>query len=73
MSCAAVAPATAVSGNAVLADRASKSIMTGSREWTSEVEFGKMRDIFPPVRSSIDAREGVLAFTQKRAPRWTAT
>ncbi|MDZ4234482.1 MAG: crotonase/enoyl-CoA hydratase family protein [Dietzia sp.] len=68
---AAVELASAIAANAPLAVRASKEIMTGSREWTSEEEFGKMRGIFLPVRSSDDAREGALAFKEKRRPRWT--
>ncbi|WP_440220060.1 crotonase/enoyl-CoA hydratase family protein [Dietzia sp. MNB45] len=70
---AAVELAKAIAANAPLAVRASKEIMARSREWNSEEEFDKMRDIYLPVRSSNDAREGALAFKEKRAPRWTAT
>lgn len=69
----AVELAKAIGANGPLAVRASKQIMSRAREWNSEEEFAKMREIYLPVRSSRDAREGALAFKEKRAPRWTAT
>lgn len=56
-----------------IAVRAPMGIKTTSREWTFEEEFGKMRDVFLPVRSSNDSRDGALALQEKRAPQWTAT
>ena len=41
-----------------------------ARDWDSSVAFDEQRKLSEPVRSSADAREGALAFTQKRAPRW---
>lgn len=69
----AVELAKKVAANGPLAVRASKEIMSRSRDWNSEEEFAKMRAIYRPVRSSNDAREGALAFKEKRVPRWTAT
>ena len=69
----AVALASAIAANGPLAVRATKEIMVAARDWNSSEEFAKMREIFAPVRSSNDAREGALAFKEKRAPRWTAT
>lgn len=61
-----------IAANAPLAVRASKRIMmrsaTGS-DW--ELPLWEMNEAeFRDVRSSEDAREGAVAFAQKRAPRW---
>jgi enoyl-CoA hydratase len=66
----ALALATLIAANGPLAVRATKRILTESREWSAAEAFDRQREINEPVRSSADAREGALAFKEKREPRW---
>lgn len=66
----AVALAEAIAANGPLAVAATKQIMTRARDWTLADEFTQQRTLSEPVRSSEDAREGALAFKERRAPRW---
>ncbi len=59
-----------IAQNGPLAVRGTKEIMTRSRDWSSDNRFEKMWEIYEPIRSSEDAREGATAFKEKRAPRW---
>jgi enoyl-CoA hydratase len=62
--------AAAIAKNGPLALRASKQILERQFEW-SEAEFwGKQGKISGPVFASEDAREGAIAFSEKREPRW---
>jgi crotonobetainyl-CoA hydratase len=68
----ALALAEKVAGNAPMAVRASKRIMmrsaTGS-DWDPAIwEINQAE--FAAVRASRDAREGAIAFAQKRTPNW---
>jgi enoyl-CoA hydratase len=67
----AVALAEAIAANGPLAIAATKQIMVRSRDWTLDEEFTQQRALSEPVRSSADAREGALAFKERRAPHWT--
>lgn len=67
----AVALAESIAANGPLAVAATKQIMLQARDWSLTDEFAKQRAISEPVRSSEDAREGALAFKERRAPRWT--
>lgn len=62
--------ARAIAGNGPLAVRATKEIINAARDWPSDEAFERQQAISEPVRSSEDAREGALAFKQKRAPVW---
>lgn len=62
--------AATIAANGPLAVRATKRIIAESRLWTAEEEWTKQGAISQPVRESKDAREGALAFTEKRAPVW---
>ncbi|MDR7303928.1 crotonase/enoyl-CoA hydratase family protein [Haloactinomyces albus] len=62
--------ARTVACNGPLAVRATKEIIRASGDWPSDEAFGRQQKISEPVRSSADAREGALAFKEKRAPRW---
>jgi enoyl-CoA hydratase len=66
----AIALARAVVANGPLAVRASKQIIVQSPDWPSSEAFDRQHEINEPVRSSEDAREGALAFKEKRAPQW---
>jgi enoyl-CoA hydratase len=70
---AAIELAGAIARNGPLAIAATKRILTECRDWRLEEEFERQREISLPVRESADAREGALAFREKRAPRWTSS
>ena len=62
--------ARAIAANGPLAVAATKRIIVESADWPRAEEFARQRAISEPVRASADAREGALAFREKRAPRW---
>lgn len=62
--------ARTIAKNGPLAVRATKAIITSSRDWQWAEAFDRQAEINEPVRGSQDAREGALAFTEKRAPVW---
>lgn len=70
---AARALAETIAANGPLAVAATKQILTESRDWSRDEEFERQRVISVPVRKSADAREGALAFKEKREPRWTGS
>jgi len=49
---------------------ATKRIITESADWDSASAFSRQAEIIGPVFTSADAREGALAFAEKRAPVW---
>jgi enoyl-CoA hydratase len=67
----AIELAEAIARNGPLAVAATKRILTECRDWSRDEEFRRQREISLPVRQSADAREGALAFREKRPPRWT--
>ncbi|MDT4933896.1 MAG: enoyl-CoA hydratase [Pseudonocardiales bacterium] len=69
----AVELAGTIARNGPLAVAATKRILTESRDWPIAEEFDRQRAISVPVRESGDAREGALAFTEKRPPVWTSS
>lgn len=70
---AAMKLAGTIAANGPLAVAATKRILVESRSWSPEAMFDEQRKILMPVFESNDAKEGALAFAEKRAPRWTAT
>ena len=62
--------ARAIAANGPLAVAATKRIIVESADWPREEQFARQREISEPVRASQDAREGALAFREKRPPRW---
>lgn len=66
----ALALATAVALNGPLALAASKRILAEAPSWPADGVWERQAAISDPVRASADAREGSLAFAEKRAPRW---
>lgn len=67
---AAIELANAITANGPIAVRVSKQIVEQSRGWTLEERWEKQSALLPQVFMSEDAREGSLAFAEKRAPNW---
>lgn len=67
---AALELAAAVAANGPLALAASKRILVEAPSWPAEALWERQAEIADPVRESEDAREGSLAFAEKRAPVW---
>lgn len=53
-----------------LALQATKRIIVESADWDSASAFERQGTIIGPVFASADAREGALAFAEKRPPNW---
>ena len=62
--------ARAVAANGPLALIASKAIIRDSHEWSEAEMWDKQASYIAPVFTSQDAREGSLAFAEKRKPNW---
>ena len=71
---AAIALAERIAENAPLAVNASKSLV---RAAASGIEEDKLWEMQVPLQKSVfsssDAKEGPVAFAEKRAPNWTGT
>jgi enoyl-CoA hydratase len=59
-----------VARNGPLALKASKKIVQSSGDWTEAEAWEKQGEIAGPVMTSEDAREGAVAFAEKRDPQW---
>lgn len=62
--------ARAINANGPLAVRVSKQIIEESRGWPLDKRYEQQAKLLPQVFMSADAREGSLAFAEKRAPNW---
>lgn len=69
----AVGLARLIARNAPLALTASKRVLYGTLDWTSEEAWSKQGEIVGPIWDSADAKEGSRAFKEKREPRWSGT
>jgi len=70
---AAIELAERITANGPLAVAATKRIITESRGWSPEEMWTEQVKILMPVFGSNDAKEGAVAFAEKRPPRWTGT
>jgi enoyl-CoA hydratase len=67
---AAVELASLIAGNGPLAVAATKQIAAATRDWSADEGWARQDEITGPVFASEDAREGSVAFTERRAPVW---
>jgi enoyl-CoA hydratase len=67
---AAIALAGRVALGAPLSLAVSKQVVARAADWDSDQAFRKQGEIIGPVFASADAREGALAFAEKRPPAW---
>ncbi|MEZ0351502.1 crotonase/enoyl-CoA hydratase family protein [Mycobacterium sp. pR1184] len=70
---AAIDLAERIAANGPLAVAATKRIIVESRGWNPDTMFAEQNKLLAPVFSSNDAKEGAIAFAEKRAPQWTGT
>ncbi|HEX8121426.1 MAG TPA: crotonase/enoyl-CoA hydratase family protein [Solirubrobacteraceae bacterium] len=70
---AALELAAAIAKNGPLALTATKEVLLAQRDWKSDEFWVKQGEITGPVFGSNDAREGAVAFSEKREPKWTGT
>jgi enoyl-CoA hydratase len=59
-----------IARNGPLAVAATKQILATARDWSQDEAFARQREILGPVFASQDAKEGALAFAEKRQPVW---
>jgi enoyl-CoA hydratase len=62
--------AAAIARNGPLALDASKRILRAANDWSEEEGWTRQGEISGPVFGSEDAREGAIAFAEKRDPVW---
>jgi enoyl-CoA hydratase len=67
---AALELAARVTANGPVAVRVSKQVINESPGWSHAERWQKQGELMPQVFMSEDAREGSLAFAEKRAPNW---
>jgi enoyl-CoA hydratase len=67
---AAIELAGAIARNGPLALAATKAILERQGDWTDEEFWAGQADIADPVFASQDAREGAVAFSERREPVW---
>jgi enoyl-CoA hydratase len=44
--------------------------MVEAADWPESEFFARQQEIVAPIMTSEDAREGAVAFAEKRAPEW---
>jgi enoyl-CoA hydratase len=62
--------AGAIARNGPLALAATKEVLLRQRDWSEDEFWAKQGEITGPVFGSEDAREGAVAFSEKRDPVW---
>jgi enoyl-CoA hydratase len=69
----AIELAERITANGPLAVATTKEVMVKSAEWSDDEMWEKQGEYIGRVFSSNDAKEGAIAFAEKRAPHWTGT
>lgn len=68
---AALELAGRIAANGPLAVRVAKQVISESPSWPADEVWARQNALLEQVIGSEDAREGALAFAEKRAPRWS--
>lgn len=63
--------AAQIVANAPLAVQLSKEVLAASLDWPTSDAFERQAPYVSRVVTSVDAREGAIAFAERREPRWT--
>lgn len=63
--------AQTIAANGPMAVRMTKRVMAEAPTWAPGELWARQRELLEQVIGSNDAREGALAFSEKRVPRWT--
>lgn len=66
----ALSIAEVIAANAPLAVRTSKRVIVESADWSESEQFERLEPFAAALRSSQDAKEGAIAFAEKRPPVW---
>lgn len=69
----AIELAERITANGPLAVAVTKEIVVKSAGWTAVEMWQKQLELIMPVFASNDAKEGAIAFAEKRAPNWTGS
>lgn len=67
----AIELAERITANGPLAVAVTKEIMVKAAGWSQDEMWAKQGELIAPVFASKDAKEGAIAFAEKRAPNWT--
>ncbi|WP_284742365.1 crotonase/enoyl-CoA hydratase family protein [Amycolatopsis sp. RTGN1] len=62
--------ARTIAANGPLAVAATKQVARSSADWLVDAAWAEQAEIVRPVFASADAKEGAIAFAEKRAPVW---
>ena len=65
--------ASEICANGPMAVQMSKHVIANAPSWPTAETWLRQRDVLEQVIASNDAREGALAFSEKRAPQWSGT
>ncbi|MDP9096024.1 MAG: crotonase/enoyl-CoA hydratase family protein [Pseudomonadota bacterium] len=65
--------ARTIAANGPLSVRMTKRIVRESPDWAAADVWQRQRALLDEILASSDAREGALAFAEKRPPRWTGS
>jgi enoyl-CoA hydratase len=69
----AIELAERITANGPLAVAVTKEILVRSASWSEDEMWKKQLELIIPVFTSNDAKEGAIAFAEKRKPTWTGT
>lgn len=69
----AIELAERITANGPLAVAVTKEIVVKSAGWSAAEMWQKQLELIMPVFASNDAKEGAIAFAEKRAPNWTGS
>lgn len=69
----AIELAERITANGPMAVATTKEIMAKSADWSEEEMWKKQLEHIIPIFTSNDAKEGAIAFAEKRQPKWTGT